>query len=141
MVRHNGIEIDMKNRIITHLGESKTFGTGPRSFEKVCYFILSGGVTREAAFEHFYADDPNGGPLAGPQIFNTKLAQWQYLFMNRLQLEWRGYVVAGISFYEIVSKHQAIPLQRFSSSRQRNGAGKPIPRVRWNKKTNAGIQS
>jgi hypothetical protein len=128
MIRYDGIEIDTIERTITHAGVTKKFDNGSRSFEKVCYFILGDRVTLEAAFNRFYGDDPDGGPIAGPQVFNIDLNRWQHLYLNRLRLEWRGYVVAGTSFYEIVPKRRIADPQRFARMSQRGGA--PIPWTR-----------
>lgn len=127
MIRHNGIEIDTKARTIAHMGETRQFDK-TICFEKICYFIFGGGVSLEMAFNQFYGNDPEGGPLAGPRQFNIFLHQWQDRFLSTLQLEWRSYVIAGVTFYEIVSKHQVMPPQRFAFARGRGG--QPIPWVR-----------
>jgi hypothetical protein len=125
VVRHNGITIDFKVRTISHLGRTRKF-TKHEAFDKVSYFILAGYASLEMAFWRFYGDDLDGGPDEGPHVFNVLLAQYQSRFLDELRLEWRSFKIAGVSFYEIVSKRQPICSYRFSHMGATHPAGKAI---------------
>lgn len=125
MVRHNGISIDMKARTIAHRDIVRSFNT-KTIFEKVCYFILGGGVSVEMAFFKFYGDDPEGGPLEGTKVINIQLDQWQHRFLTAMELEWRSHKIAGVSFYEIVPKFKLRDPKRFSHSAGVHGDGTHI---------------
>lgn len=126
VIRVRGIEIDRNRKTIVYQNNSRSFYKNGDTFDRVCYFILGGGVSLEMAFYRFYGGDPEGGPLNGPQIFNTLLDQWQERFLNKLDLEWRSYKIAGVSFYEIIPKSALFDPKKFSFTRSRRRAGVPI---------------
>lgn len=116
MIRTNGITIDRKGRTITHRGKVFFFnhmlGRNKR-FELACYFILMGGASKEMAFWHLYADDPDGGPIDGPHIIHILLNKLA-TDLAEIWLSTRSWKLAGISFYEIVPRDQAVIGKRFS---------------------------
>ena len=126
MIRYDGITINRKLRAISYGDKTRVFSQG-RTFEKISFFILSGGASCEMAFARFDAEDEDGGPLSGPRIYQVKMRQWQTQFLDYLDLEVRSYVIAGVSFYEIVPKSHVSP-RRFAYARQRGGEAIP-----WNK--------
>jgi hypothetical protein len=105
----NGIEIDRMQCVITHRNRSRWFRS-PRIeldesilFKSLTYLILGGGVSRAQLFWHIYGNDPEGGPIAGPQIFSIRFYQWaeQGIFRH-LDLQLRTQRISGVSFYELV---------------------------------------
>src|SRR5215470_702696 len=60
MIRHNGIRIDRKNRVISHRG---AIVLPRKQFSVACHLILAGPITRLELFDMLYRDDPEGGPL------------------------------------------------------------------------------
>jgi hypothetical protein len=108
VIRYNGIELDRKNRTVTHLDETYVFQRHPRSvrFELFCHLVLGGGLSMHMLFDLFYQDDPEGGPIEGPHYFLIVLNHMEKSFFDRLQVEWRAWRIAGVNFYCIVPKQQ-----------------------------------
>jgi hypothetical protein len=109
MIRHNGIVIDRKAQSITHRGATwrpQQRRSPARMFRAISMLILGGGVSTHQLFWHVYGDCKDGGPLAGPQIFNVCLCMWLPIF-EQLQLEVRKERTAGVSFFRLVPKHVA----------------------------------
>ena len=122
VIRFNGIEVDRKKRTVSHAGESYIFRNinGGVAFKSFCYFLLGDGVSLAQAFFHVYGDDPDGGPIEGPCYFVIRLAQWQRLFLDRMGLEYRVFIISGVRFYHIVPKYQPMnPNHRHSMRRER----------------------
>jgi hypothetical protein len=107
MINANGILIDRQNKTISHAGETHCFVVkGVRNpcykrFNALVYLILAGGASREQVFWHLYANDADGGPLAGPSVVSVWLTQSKSL-LDKLQLETRHTRIANVMFYEIV---------------------------------------
>jgi hypothetical protein len=84
VIRHNGIVIDKDKRTIEVHGYSHAFGNGgPHSyqnegvaFKTISYLLLSGSRTRRELFEYIYGHCAEGGPNAGPDIFNNHWINW-----------------------------------------------------------------
>lgn len=124
VIRYNGIEVSRENRTVSHLGETHQFArkVDHKLFELFCYVLLSGGVSKEQSFYHLYANDPDGGPLAGPHIFHILINKLELMFFARLQIEWRAWRISGVNFYSIVPKHQVHDSKRrelYVNSRRR----------------------
>lgn len=134
VIRYNDITIDRKKRTIRHRERCYQFdgrrsGSFDMGFQTICYLILSGGASAEMVFWHVYGDDIEGGPDLGPQIVLVALCQWKHGIFDRLNLEWRSWKIAGVSFYEIVPKYQMIHANRFSFTASKSRSGRPIKRV------------
>jgi len=109
LITHNGITIDRRKRIITHNGEVHQFGY-PRKgcdllFETACHLILGSGFSVNEIFFKVYGEDPEGGPNEGPQIIHVVISQMITMFLTKLGLECRGWRIAGVNYYCIVSKY------------------------------------
>ncbi len=131
VVRYNGITIDRKKRTIKHRARFYQFDARRKAgfdlvFQSICYLILSGGASAEMVFWHVYGGDPDGGPDAGTKVILIGLSQWKHFVLDKLDLEWRAWKIAGVSFYEIVSKYQPTDVQRFSFTASKHRSGRPI---------------
>ena len=87
VIRHDGFEIDRKNRTIT-IGDrvrrftytgahSHTYGHDGYFFKAVCHLILNGWTRKEQLFDYIFGDDVNGGPDSGLKTLDVQINQWQ----------------------------------------------------------------
>lgn len=84
VIRFNGCVIDKQAMTITVGSKIRRFdkrAEGNKIFEIVCSLLLGGWTKREDVFNFLYANDPEGGPLAGHHIID------QWLHKQRAQLE------------------------------------------------------
>lgn len=103
MIRHNGIVLNCRERSITHRGV--TWRMHQHRFRALAMLILGDGVSMEQLFFHIYGDREDGGPLAGPHIFQVHFHHWRPIFAQ-LHLEMRKMKIAGVTFYCLIPKHQ-----------------------------------
>ncbi len=87
VIRHDGFEIDRKNRTIT-IGDrvrrftytgahSHAYGHDGYFFKAVCHLILNGWTRKEQLFDYIFSDDANGGPDSGLKTLDVQINQWQ----------------------------------------------------------------
>jgi hypothetical protein len=100
MVRYNGIEIDMRNRIISHAG-IKYFTVGRQRFKVMCALVLAGPISMLSIFELLYSEDLDGGPIQGVKQIAAFVNQLQPA-CKALQLEIHVCKLGGITCYELV---------------------------------------
>lgn len=104
MIRYKGIVIDQKQRSITHRGvtwRQRARRDDAVMFRSVAMLILGNGVSKDQLFWHIYGDDPEGGPIDGPHVFDIRFAMWRKLFAS-LQLELRRVKTAGVFYFCLV---------------------------------------
>lgn len=115
MIRYKGIEIDRDRGIIRHRGRERKFHCYKKNgrdgesiqFKTMVYMILGGGVSIQQMFWHVWADDPEGGPLEGPHVFNVYFAQWrQRGVFWKLDLDLRTTKISGVTFYHVEPTYQ-----------------------------------
>lgn len=109
VIRYDRIELDRENRTVTHRGQTHRFNKGNNvQFKLFCHLLLGAGLSLEMLFQMIYGDDPDGGPMEGPHYFLIALNHMEKRWMNRLELEWRVWRIAGVNFYAIVPKHRLL---------------------------------
>jgi hypothetical protein len=107
VMRYNGIEIDRTTRTVRHRERICYFGTSRRnrSWEMLEALVMGGGVSNAQLFWFVYGDDPEGGPLYGPKIFDVQMSRLKSVF-NKLDLDLRSTKIAGVRFSELTPKHR-----------------------------------
>lgn len=107
MIRCNGITIDVPNRTITHRSRVGQFKSAKnnieqpsRRFKLMAYLILGGGVSKQQAFWHLYANEIDGGPLGGWHVIDIIMCQLNGA-IKELDLELRSVKISGVRFYEL----------------------------------------
>jgi hypothetical protein len=124
----NGITIDRQARTITNRTRTIKFDRPRPGFDPgwklITYLMLSGGASLAMAFWHIYGSDSDGGPLGGTECFDSWLKQWERTKFKELDVEWRSWRIAGVTFYEIVPVYQLHDPKRitlYDSLRRRGG--------------------
>lgn len=116
MITFKGIAIDQTKRTISHRGITRDFNLGRQHarFKLLVFFMLAGGASKEMAFWHLYANDPEGGPETGEKCIQVMMTQATEWHLRKLGLEFRSWRIAGVSFYEIVPTYELPIPGRFS---------------------------
>lgn len=88
MIRHDDIVIDRKERTIA-IGDRfyafdrrdvSSYHKGSIMFDTFSYMILKRHASRQELFAYIYGDNKEGGPLAGPKIFDIQICNWKHVF-------------------------------------------------------------
>jgi hypothetical protein len=98
MIRHNGITIDSKLRMVWHRGEARRLSKG--QFKLVSAILLAGPGTSKEITAIIYRDDPNGGPLWINQTFYVQLLNVRRI-IRAIGLEIRSERCCGLVRYSL----------------------------------------
>lgn len=72
-------------------------------FETIAHLILNGWTRKQDLYDFLFADDPDGGPLAGLNTLDIRFHQWRP-YLDKIDLKIVREKRSGIMWYKVASE-------------------------------------